>query len=369
VALSGSLELDRGHRVTAHPFVQQYRHYLDLLQEVKIANPEMGMQGCNSGGEWANWDKFELIENNQASDGGGPDDLYYLSYFWPIAKMVGGGGGGGVNPFGYVVGSAIAKMAAAAQLAPTGGRAVHQVVPVGEGRTPVGGGGGRGLGNDDARARQEIVLQRFLQKEGVYARYMRVYHPRADGAPTTHSYLEFTNGTRTKAVITPRGQNAPSTPQTPPLAKVEAVVYPKALVPETRYSVAFRFNKEMRTATGAELMKSGIRFSYTDRNEMILLNLDRAPGRGTDHTPRTTPAKAVKKIETWNGRTGVAVRWEPSQDDGLVSDYEVLCDGKLVGHVAIGSFYFDPGASLDQRYEIVAVDGDGNRSPAAAVAL
>jgi hypothetical protein len=355
------------------PFVQQYRHYMDLLREVKIANPEMGIQGCNSGGEWANWDKFELIENNQASDGGGPDDLYYLSYFWPIAKMVGGGGGGGVNPFGYVVGSAIAKMAAAAQLALTGGRAVHQVVPVGEGRTPVGGGGGGDFGNDDEMARQEIVLHRFFQKEGVYDRYMRVYHPRADGAPTSHTYLEFTNGTRTKAVITQRasrGQSAPSTAQTPPpLAQGEAVVYPKALVPETQYSVAFRFNKETRTANGAELMRSGIRFAPTDPNEMILLNLDRAPGRGTDHTPPTTPAKAVKKIETWNGRTGVAVRWEPSQDDGLVSDYEVLRDGKLFGHVAIGSFYFDPGASLDQRYEIVAIDGDGNRSPAVAAAL
>ena len=71
-------------------------------------------------------------------------------------------------------------------------------------------------------------------------------------------------------------------------------------------------------------------------------------------------------METWNGRTGVAVRWEPSQDDGLVSHYEVLRDGKLLDYVAIGTFYFEPGARIEQRYEIVAVDGDGNRSPAAA---
>ena len=70
------------------PHVQQYRHFLDMLREVKEGNPEMGLQGCNSGGEWVNWDKLELLENNQASDGGGPDDYYYLSYFWPAAKLI-----------------------------------------------------------------------------------------------------------------------------------------------------------------------------------------------------------------------------------------------------------------------------------------
>ena len=29
-----------------------------------------------------------MLENNQASDGGGPDDAYYLSYFWPAAKLI-----------------------------------------------------------------------------------------------------------------------------------------------------------------------------------------------------------------------------------------------------------------------------------------
>ncbi len=295
------------------PFVAQYRSYLDLFRQVKTANPEMGIEGCNSGGEWANWDKFELIEDQQGSDGGGPDDLYYLSYFWPITKFMGFGGD-------------YSRM-------------------------------------DDATARRESVMRRFLQKEGIYDRYMRVYHPRADNAPTPHSFLEFTNATRTKAVIIFRH------PRRGQAAAGGVVVYPKALVPDTQYSVAFRFNKETRTGSGAELMKSGIRFTSNDPYEMILLNLEDAPGRGTDHTPPTTPTKAVKKMETWNGRRGVAVRWEPSQDDGLVSYYEVVRDGKRVGYVAIGTFYFDPDASLDQRYEIVAVDGDGNVSTRAGVAV
>lgn len=284
---------------SGQPHVQQYRHYLELLREVKGANQEMGIQGCNSGGEWVNWDKFELIENNQTSDGGDPDALYYLSYFWPVAKMVNGGSGRG----------------------------------------------------DEVNARKEIVLRRFFRQEGIYDRYMKVYHPRAEGASTVHTYIEFTNATRTKAVIL---QDE--------LPKGEVVVYPKSLTPDTEYSVTFRFKKETRTAKGAELMESGVRFLPEDRSEMIFLNLDRAPGRGTDRTPPTAPEKAWKRRETWNGRDGVAVRWSPSRDDIIISDYEVFRDGKFLDNVAIGTFYFDPGASLNQGYEIVAVDGDGNRS-------
>lgn len=292
------------------PHVQQYRHYLQMLREVKEANPEMGLQGCNSGGEWCNWDKLELLENNQASDGGGPDDLYYLTYFWPVAKVMEWFGG---DPD---------KL-------------------------------------DDAkildRDRQDILLRRYLRKEGVLDRYMRVYHPRAVGAPTPHTYLEITNATRTKAVVF---QDA--------VAKGEAVVYPKSLVPTANYSVAFRFNQLTRKATGAELMRDGIRFTSTDVREMLLLNLDKLPGHGLDRTPPSAPANASTHSETYGGRTGVAVRWSPSHDNVLVAEYQVLRDGKPLDRVGIGTFYFDttPGADLERRYTIVAVDGDSNRSAA-----
>lgn len=49
--------------------------------------------------------------------------------------------------------------------------------------------------------RQEIVMRRFFRQEGVLDRYMRVYHPRAEGAPDSHNYLEITNGARTKVAI------------------------------------------------------------------------------------------------------------------------------------------------------------------------
>jgi len=91
---------------------------------------------------------------------------------------------------------------------------------------------------------------------------------------------------------------------------------------------------------------------------------------GTDHTPPTTPAKASKQRETWNGRMGVGVRWSPSQDDGMLAEYLVMRDGTLLDHVGIGTFYFDTtqGSGLEHCYEVVAVDGDGNRSSARTAA-
>lgn len=294
------------------PHPQQYRHFLQMLREVKEANPGMGLQGCNSGGEWCNWDKFELLENNQMSDGGGPDELYYLTYFWPVAKLMEFGG----EDSDKLEDTAVQE-----------------------------------------RQRQDVFLRRYLRQEGVLDRYMRVYHPRAESAPDAHSFLEITNAARTKAVI------FLDTP-----LKEEAVVYPKKLAPEASYNVAFRFNREERAATGTELMKQGIRIKTENTREMILLNLADAPGRGTDHVPPTAPTKLMKTRETFGQRTGIALRWAPSTDNKLLAEYRVWRDGKLLDHVAIGTFYFDFSheAGLDHRYDVVAVDGDGNLSAVVA---
>jgi len=277
-----------------------------MLREVKEANPGMGLQGCNSGGEWCNWDKLELLENNQFSDGGGPDDLYYLTYFWPVAKEL-----------------------------------------------EWGAGSNRLDGEDLEQLRQDVVFHRYLRQERVLDRYMRVYHPKTEGAPDAHAYLQIANAENTKAAIIQ---------ETPP--EGEVVVYPKRLAPDAVYSVVFRFAPDQRTATGAELMQKGIRFLPENKHEVILLNLDNTPGRGSDHTPPTVPGKAWLKRESWGGRTGVALRWTASHDNVIVAGYGVMRDGRLLDHVAIGTFYFDasPGAGLDRRYEVVAIDGDGNRS-------
>ncbi len=289
------------------PHVQQYRHFLNMLREVKTGNPEMGLQGCNSGGEWVNWDKLELLENNQASDGGGPDDYYYLSYFWPAAKLIEWG--------------------------------VASDVP---------------QSRELEEMRDDIVLRRYLRAEGVLDRFTRVYHPRAEGTADSHTYLQLTNAERTKAVFF---QDS--------LPKGEVTVWPKRLVPGQRYTVGFRFLKDARSATGAELMAEGIRFRPTVQREMILLNLDAAPGRGTDRVPPSAAGAVSKRVETWHGRSGVALRWSAATDNVIVARYEVRRDGVRVDDVGIGCFYFDVGGAVAGRYEVVAVDGDGNRGPAA----
>ena len=289
------------------PHVQQYRHFLRLLREVKEANPRMGIQGCNSGGEWCNWDKLELVEGNQPSDGGGPDDVYYLSYFWPYGKI-------------------------ALQFAFESTKLDEAALE---------------------RLKRDVLLRRYLLKEGVMGRFMRVYHPKTEGTPDQHTYLQLSNAERSKVIVL---QDT--------LPKGEVVVYPKRLLPELTYDVAWRWNKQPFKANGAELMSRGIRFVPKQKDEIILLNLSDAPGLGNDRTPPTAPKKVRKQRATYNGRSGVAIRWTASEDNVIVAEYLVLRDGKPLDIVAIGTFYFDAGegSGMDRRYEVRALDGDGNQS-------
>jgi hypothetical protein len=290
------------------PHLAQYRHYLNMLREVKTANPRMGLQGCNSGGEWCNWDKLEILENNQASDGGGPDDRYYLSYFWPIAKLMESG-----------VGSTELE-----------GPAIDQL-------------------------RADVLIRRYLRQERVLDRYMRVYHPLAEGVPNEHCYLQLMNAECTKGVIL---QDE--------LPKSEVRVFPKRLQPVTSYTVTWRYGPGQQTQTGSDWMKQGIHFHPEQKGEMVYLNLASPPGKGMDHTPPTAPQGVHIQGATYHEQAGVALQWQPSRDNILVAEYQIRRDARILDRVAIGTFYFDHsvGNGLERHYEIVAVDGDGNRSSA-----
>jgi hypothetical protein len=67
---------------------------------------------------------------------------------------------------------------------------------------------------------------------------------------------------------------------------------------------------------------------------------------------------------------GVEITWSPSQDDNWISYYDIHKNRKLIGRAAKGTFFFDHSDSarkdIDARYEVAAVDGDGNRSPVVA---
>ncbi|MHB1355795.1 MAG: hypothetical protein ACYCZF_07440 [Anaerolineae bacterium] len=296
---------DQHDHPAGQPFVQQYRHYLQMIREAKDANSTLGLEGCNSGGEWCNWDKLELLEDNQTSDGGGPDDFYYLSYFWPVAKMYGlGGGGHNFNP-----------------------EWIEQ-------------------------QRKQILLGRYLVKQGVIGRYMRVYHPRAEGAPNAHTFIQLTNAARDRGMI---HSDAPCS---------EVVVYPNRLLPEMVYTVCWDGGRGKYTATGQELMTNGVRYTPANRGDRVFLNLDDHPGAGTDTEPPSKPEITTRKQATIWGHEGVVLAWTPSTDNGMVAGYEVWCNGVMIDYVAIGTYYFDchPGFDVMADYHIVAVDADGNRS-------
>jgi hypothetical protein len=296
---------DQHDHPAGQPFVQQYRHYLDMMREAKDADTNLGLEGCNSGGEWCDWDKIELLEDNQTSDGGGPDDFYYLSYFWPVAKMYGLGGGASNYDTKWI-----------------------------------------------DQQRKQILLGRYLVKQGVIGRYMRIYHLRAEGAPNAHTFIQLTNAERSKAVIqadTPCG---------------EAVVYPKQLLLDLDYTVCWAGGQGKYTANGQELLTNGIHCNPVNQGDRIFLNLADHPGAGTDKEPPSKTAITFKEQAIIWGHSGVVLEWSPSTDNNMVAGYEVWCNGVKIDFVAIGTYYFDchPGFDVMSDYSIVAVDADGNRS-------
>ena len=75
--------------------------------------------------------------------------------------------------------------------------------------------------------------------------------------------------------------------------------------------------------------------------ELVYLNLPNHPGSGTDHTPPNPPTNVQMGLDTNMGYQGVGVTWSPGSDNNWVSDYNVLRDGKVIGEVSQGDYFFD----------------------------
>jgi hypothetical protein len=77
----------------------------------------------------------------------------------------------------------------------------------------------------------------------------------------------------------------------------------------------------------------------------------------------------MKRLGTNLGVEGIELTWSPSEDDNWISYYEIHKNGRLIGRAAKGIYFFDHSDSarndVDDTFEVSAVDGDGNRSPAA----
>jgi hypothetical protein len=148
------------------------------------------------------------------------------------------------------------------------------------------------------------------------------------------------------------------------------VIHPNGLSPAATYEVRASVDGLRLRKTGAKLMADGITLDKIGPGEMIFLNVPNYPGSGTDKVPPTAPSGVTKKLATNLGVEGIEIKWSPSQDDNWLSYYEIQKGGNLIGTVAKGTFYFDHSDSarndIGAKFEVIAVDGDGNRSPAVA---
>jgi hypothetical protein len=147
------------------------------------------------------------------------------------------------------------------------------------------------------------------------------------------------------------------------------VIYPRGLLPTETYDVHGSTSGLRLRQTGAKLMSDGISLDKIAPGELLFLNLPHYPGSGTDHVPPNSPANVTKRLAVNLGVQGVELAWSPGQDDNWISYYDIHKNGKLIGRTAKGTFFFDHSSSarndLDARFEVEAVDGDGNRSPVA----
>jgi hypothetical protein len=146
------------------------------------------------------------------------------------------------------------------------------------------------------------------------------------------------------------------------------VIYPRGLLPAETYEVQGSVSGIHLRQTGSKLMSDGITLDKIAAGELIFFNLPDFPGSGSDHVPPSPPSKVEKRLGTNLGVQGIELSWLPGTDDHWISYYEVLKNRRLIGKVAIGTFFFDHSDSarddLNAVFEIRTVDGDGNRSQA-----
>jgi hypothetical protein len=144
------------------------------------------------------------------------------------------------------------------------------------------------------------------------------------------------------------------------------VVKPRGLKPEVVYDVRCAKSHYQASRLGRDLMQAGVELGRVEPGELVFLNLPNYPGSGADKTPPTPPQHVTKRLGTNLGIQGVEVAWTAGTDNNWVSYYEILKDGAVVAKAAKGSFFFDyldnPLQSLKAHYEVLTVDGDGNRS-------
>jgi hypothetical protein len=145
------------------------------------------------------------------------------------------------------------------------------------------------------------------------------------------------------------------------------VIHPRGLAANQTYDVRAIHSTLQLRQTGANLMAKGIPLDKIEPGELIFLNLSNFPGSATDTVAPSAPSQVTKKTGANLGIEGVEVSWSASHDDNWLSYYAIRKNSHVIAKSAIGTFFFDHSDSarddIDVRYEVAAVDGDGNFSP------
>jgi len=201
--------------------------------------------------------------------------------------------------------------------------------------------------------RELVDIYHYLHRQGVVGRWVHVFRPAVRGDDPT-MYFERLSRDGLRGIIIPKHP-----------APAAVTIWPKGLLPERRYTVSFQESARSECRTGADLMTQGILIDRMPPGELIYLNLPLHPGSRNDHQPPSPPSAAQKHLAQHMGFPGVELRWKAGRDDHWVSAYEVFRDGVSLGKAAKGTFFFDHSAGADPAalYEILTLDGSGNRSP------
>lgn len=334
------------------------RRFRERVEHFLRVHPESSFHTCSGGANYAHtFDAYRYGTFHYQSDlGRGPYTNYYFSYFEPPDKV-----GDLLQGFAALYDSKDGSYTHAERKKnPTGAppaiedlRYVKQTARHTLTAVPDPSYGMYCEKGDVEMVRQDLELYRFLLHEGVAGRWSYMFHPRVAG-DAEHFYLQRTSRDRRKACIILKCQR-----------KGKIRLYPKGLLPGKTYAVSFAVSPRRENRKGAELMTRGIALNNFAARELIFLNLENRPGSGRDTTPPAAPGTVYARRENNLGFSGIGIYWSGAAGKKWIRYHEVAREGRVIARVSIGRHWFDhaTGWSLDARYTVRTVDGNGNTSP------
>jgi len=305
---------------------------MQILENFVENNSQASLQLCSDGGGLMSLRTVALSDLALQRDGTpGREDGYWTSMLYPTEKLIASYGRGDVGKYSKSNRHLLS---------------FHFTI-AGDTTAP-----------DEALEplRVDAELYRYLNSKGVMGRWVKVYRPTADSGSTV-GILQKMSGDGERGYIT--------FPKDAFTLGSSVTLFPKGLDSDRVYAVAGQESSvERATKTGAEWMEDGITIDSYVEGEVVYFNLEDRPGSGTDATQPSAAPSASKATATHLGDAGVELTWKAGSDDRWLSHYAISKNGEPLTKISKGEYFFDVGGRIGDTYEIVTVDGDGNRSPA-----